>query len=253
MHTTLSWRRYCAIMLTLALLASRARIEAAYFEGFDNVGSITNNSDPLKWAWVNNSVSPNTDVSNGGWGQGAPSASGFNAQAGPANSFTYANFNSSSTGGAISNWFISPTFDFVAGDSMSFWTRTVTGSTYPDRLEINLSAGGTSLNVGPSATSVGDFSTNTLTINPSLAQGVYPETWTQYTINITSAFTGRVGFRYSILPDSSSAGNYIAIDSFQTSANLYVPVPEPTTYGLAAISTVLLAGLNCRRTRRNIR
>ena len=242
--------RVCIARISLVLasaagfLVSHPQARAAYVEGFDDVAAITNNTDPLKWAWINNSDNPASNAV-GGWNQGNVSSSNFNAQSGPANSFATTDFNAG--GPIISNWFITPTFNFVAGDTFSFWTRTVTGSTYADRLDIQASSSGTSTNVGSTPSSTGNFSTGLLSINSLLSVGGYPETWTQYTINISSAFTGRIGFRYYI-PDSSAAGNYIAIDSVSTTASL-INVPEPTTYALAGISMLVLAGVKrARRT-----
>lgn len=245
MRTRIVLARFFAVLACSAgLLNSLPQTQAAYVEGFDNVAAITNNSDPLKWAWVNNS--DNAQPSNvGGWNQGEIAKSGFNAQSGPANSFATADFNGGSP--TISNWFISPTFNFVAGDTFSFYTRTVTGSQYADRLDINASASGTSINVGSTSSSVGNFTLGLLSINPLLNVGAYPETWTQYTLTITSTFTGRIGFRYYI-PDTNTAGNYIALDSVSTTASL-INVPEPTTYALAGVSMLVLAGV--KRARRN--
>lgn len=235
--------RFVALLACSAgLLTSLSQARAAYVEGFDNVAAITDNSNPLKWAWINNSNNAQPS-SIGGWNQGNTSGSGFNAQAGPADSFATADFNGGSP--TISNWFITPTFNFVAGDTFSFWTRTVTGSGYADRLDIYASTSGTSINVGTTASSIGDFNSGLLSINPLLILGAYPETWTQYTLNITSTYTGRIGFRYYI-PDTSTAGNYIAIDSVSTTATL-ASVPEPTTYALAGISMLVLAGVKRAR------
>lgn len=244
MRLSIASSRILFVLACASLAISLPQAGAAYVEGFDNVAAITDNANPLKWAWINRSDNPASNAV-GGWNQGNTSGSGFNAQAGPADSFATTDFNAGSP--VISNWFITPTFNFVAGNTFSFWTRTVTGSTYADRLDIYASTSGTSINVGSTSSSTGDFNVGLLSINSLLNVGTYPDTWTQYTINISSNFTGRIGFRYYI-PDTNTAGNYIAIDSVSTTASL-VNVPEPTTYALAGISMLVLAGV--KRTRRN--
>lgn len=231
------------LFLLFILVSAYQETQAAYFEGFENVGNITNNNDPLKWAWLNKSQSPGqagTDPSIGGWWQGV-AAESFFAQAGSPDSFARADFRSTGAN-VISNWFITPTFDFVAGDTFSFYTRTITNSNYPDRLQILQSTSGTSINVGPDFNSVGNFSTMLGEINKDLVKQGYPETWTQFTYNITSSFTGRIGFRYYVTDVAAATpnGNYIGLDTFSTTANLFTPVPEPSTYFVASAATGLL-------------
>lgn len=236
-----------ALFLVAGLCAtSISQSQAAYFEGFDNVSSLISNGDPLKWAWLNQSDNPSSD---GGWWQASSTLSerSFNAQAGPDNSYAWAGF-ASTTGGAgakISNWFISPTMDFATGDTFSYWSRTSIGSAYPDRLQVRLSRSGTSLDVGSTSSSFGDFSEIVEEINPLETASGYPETWTQYTTTITGApFTGRIGFRYFIT-DPAVNGNYIGLDSFNTTAS--ITVPEPSTFAMAGISLALLAVLRKNR------
>ena len=92
------------------------------------------------------------------------------------------------------------------------------GSMWPDRLEVRYSTNGDSINVGTTATSVGDFSTLLLVINSGLTEGGYPEIWTKYVIDsISASGTGRIAFRYFV----TGAGpfginsNYIGIDTLE--------------------------------------
>lgn len=231
-------------LLGMATIGSKS-CQAAYTQDFANVNTIVNNGDPLKWAWYNKSQdagSAATDPSVGGWFQGTP-ADTFDAQSGAANSYARADFSSTSNFGVISNWLITPTFSVNTGDSFSFYTRTIAGSSYPDRLQVLLSQSGTSSDVGADWTTVGNFTDLLLEINPSEASGVYPETWTLYNYTFTGpSFTGRIGFRYYIT-DTNNNGNYIGLDTFSTSASLYNPVPEPSSYVLAlsAIATLSVA------------
>lgn len=237
-----------ALLLVAGLCAtSISRSQAAYFEGFDNVPSLISNADPLKWAWLNQSDNPTSD---GGWWQASSSLTdrSFNAQAGPDSSYAWSGFGATSGGATISNWFITPTMDFATGDTFSYWSRTVNGSTYPDRLQVRISRSGTSLDVGSTALDVGDFSELVEEINPTESVNGYPETWTKYSTTITGAsFTGRIGFRYFIT-DPANNGNYIGLDTFDTTAS--VNVPEPSAIAMTFISLALLSVLR-KKNRRN--
>ncbi len=241
MRKTPVWLK-CGILF-LVLSAFKDGVQAAYMEGFENVGAITNNSNPLMWSWLNKSQNPGPALTNpsiGGWWQGSVSGTFF-SQAGSVDSYARADYSSSASFGNIfSNWFITPTLDVVNGDSFSFYTRTISNSNYPSRLQVRLSTNGTSNNVGADWTTVGDFSTLLVEINPNEQAGVYPETWTQFSYNFSSAFTGRIGFRYYVV-DTNNNGDYIGLDTFSTTASLSTPVPEPSTYILAIGSVGVIA------------
>jgi len=87
------------------------------------------------------------------------------------------------------------------GSSLTFYTRTVAMSAFPDRLQIRMSTNGESINVGTGAFDVGDFTNLLLDINPTYAMGGYPETWTQFTVAINGVpplATDRLAFRYFV-------------------------------------------------------
>ena len=48
-----------------------------------------------------------------------------------------------------------------------------------------MSTNGASANVGTTSTDVGDYTTLLLDINPTLVTGVYPVTYTQFTVTIS--------------------------------------------------------------------
>lgn len=200
---------------------------ASLTEGFDSVV-------PAGWTAVNNSVPLGT----AGWFQGNTTV--FSAFEGAANSYAGVNFNSGAGVAALSNWLITPTLSFNNGDVVSFYTRTAALSSYPDRLELRFSnVGGT--NVGSTATSVGTFTTLLLTVNPTLAAGGYPESWTQFSATISGLSgptSGSVALRYFVT-DGGPFGdnsNYIGVDSFSIT-----PVPEPSTYLLMGLGLAALA------------
>src|SRR5262245_47320049 len=185
-------------------------------EGFDD---ITNLPD---WAMINHSepLGP-TD-----WFQGNDAV--FPSHSGDTTSYIAANFNNTSDG-TISNWLLTPVVTFVNGNAVTFWTRTVTGSNFPDRLQVRASTAGDSIDVGTSSTDVGDFTHLLLDINATYTLHGYPEDWTEFTATISDvpeATTGRFAFRYFVEdggPDGANS-NYIGIDDACVAAG---PPPPP--------------------------
>ena len=224
----LLWFAFLLLILPLTL-------SAGIVENFDNIGTLAGNG----WVMTNNSSTGGTT----GWFQGNPAV--FTAHSGPPESYIAANFNNAGFGGNISNWLMTPVFDLSSPNRITFWTRTEAGSNFPDSLEVRLSTNGASSNVGALPTTVGDFTSLLLSINPTLSVGGYPEGWTQYEIDLAkvgNGVTGRVGFRY-LVTDTSVNGDYIGIDNFDQ-----IPVPEPMT--LLTLGSGLL-GIAARRFRKN--
>jgi hypothetical protein len=149
----------------------------AISETFNNVSALFS----AGWAQQNNSTAPVGNT----WFQGNTTV--FTAFSSPDSSYIGANFNATAntgaTGATISQWLFTPNRTFNNGDVIRFYSRSA--GTFADRLEVRLSAAGTSTNVGTTATSVGDYTTNLLTINAALTANGYPTTWTQYTITIS--------------------------------------------------------------------
>lgn len=194
----------------LALLAALAF-------GGANGQQLTTNFDDITtlpgagWTLTNNSAPAGVTS----WFQGNTGV--FSSQAGAANSYLAANFNAAAFGGNISLWAITPTLSNLQnGEVLTFFTRTETASPAADRLEVRLSTNGASTNVGATDTSVGDFTTLLLTVNPTFTIAGYPNGWTQFTVTLSGLpagpSTGRIAFRYFVT-DTSTNGNYIGIDS----------------------------------------
>ena len=181
---------------------------------------------PSGWAQQNLSSPVGTDPT---WQQGVTAANGlFDAHSGAANSYALATFNNlAGAAGTISNWLFTPTATIHNGDVLSFWTRTVDAPAFPDRLEVRMSTNGASVNVGATNTSVGDFTTVLVTVNPTLTTTGYPNTWTQFTVTISGLpadVSGRFGFRYFVTnagPAGANSDN-IGIDDVSFSAAPYM-------------------------------
>ena len=177
-------------------------------EGFDDIDILPG------WVTINHSepLGPN------GWFQGNDGV--FPAFDGLSVAYIGANFYNGGGEATISNWLLTPEVGLQDGDTLTFYTRTVELSAFPDRLQVRMSTNGSSINVGTTATDVGDFTNLLLDINPTYTMGGYPEAWTQFTINIsgvTAGTSGRLAFRYFV-EDGGPEGtrsNYIGIDRVQ--------------------------------------
>src|SRR5438552_9143790 len=129
-----------------------------------------------------------------------------------------ANFNNTRNLDTISNWLLTPVLNLRNGNVLTFYTRTVHTPMFPDRLQVRMSTNGASTNVGSTATSVGDFTTLLLNINPNYTTNGYPNVWTQFTVTLSglppAGATGRLAFRYFVENAGFSGANsdYIGID-----------------------------------------
>ncbi len=164
---------------------------------------------PTGWAALNNSVAGGTTA----WFQGNTAVFAGNTAPG----YIGANFNNTTGANTISNWLFTPNVTLKNGDKFSFYTRTTTG-TFPDRLQARLSTNGASTNVGTTTTSVGDFATLLLDINPTYTATGYPTAWTQFTVTISgmpaAGISSRLALRYFVENGGPGGANsdYIGID-----------------------------------------
>lgn len=190
-----------------SLPARDVKLTADLTEGFEDVTTLPSNG----WAQINKS----DPIGSTGWFQGNSSV--FPAHAGDVTHYIGANFNNTAGTGTISNWLILPTRLLKNGDTLTFFTRTTTGSTWPDRLEVRMSLAGDSEDVGAGAFDVGDFDQLLLSINENLIIDGYPSEWTQVTIQLqlSQPVLGRLALRYFVINAGStgSNSNYIGIDS----------------------------------------
>lgn len=193
---------------TSAVISANVAPIPIFSEGFDDV-------TPLPAGWSQQNLSTPTGT-NPDWFQGNSGV--FPAQSGPPTAYIAANFNGVAGNNTISNWLFTPTVTMQNGDIFTFYTRTVSGPAFPDRLEVRMSTNGNSTNVGATNTSVGDFTNLLLTVNPNLTTSGYPSAWTQFTATITGLAgptSGKLAFRYFVTSAGPSGSNsdYIGVDN----------------------------------------
>ena len=192
---------------------------------------------PLPTGWAQQNLS--TPIGTTAWFQGTAA---FPAFSGPATSYAAVNFNSVAGANPINNWLFTPTVPIANGNIFTFYSRILTGGgQFPDRLQLRMSTNGASVDVGNTNTSVGDFTTVLVDINPNLTTTGYPETWTQFTATITGVAvptTGRFAFRYA-MPDGGPLGansNFVGVDEvLYGSICSGTPTPGNTLSTLASV------------------
>lgn len=180
------------------------------FETFDDITTLTD------WTFINVSDAPN-----GEWFQGNDGV--FPSNDGDPTAYIGNNFNATA-GSDINTWMILPSFTLNNGDEITFFTRTVTASAFPDRLEVRIDP--TGANTPPAdETDVGSYTELLLEINPNLDAGGYPEDWTQFTATmsgLSGASDVRIAFRYWVTDagPSGANSNYIGIDTMELTSFL---------------------------------
>jgi len=183
-------------------------IEGSWEEHFEDVATLGDDG----WEIQNNSDPEGTST----WFQGNPAA--FTAHTGGDDEYIAVNFQSTTGVGTISNWLMTPEIVLQNGTELSFFTRTSAGSQWPDRLQVRMSTEGASTDVGFGAEDEGNFVDLLLDINEDLIQGGYPETWSQFTLEVSGLSeptTGRFAFRYYVHGGGPSGdnSNYIGVDA----------------------------------------
>ena len=195
-------------------------VSKSFVEEFDTTTNLFNKG----WAFVNNSKPQGAAT----WQQGVYASGKLGIDGFPAFSYhssgdeyIFAGYASGNGLATLSSWMITPEIEMKNGDKFSFYTRTYTGSTFPDRLQVRINLTDNSADVGNTENSVGKFTTLLTDINPNLQTGAngYPQTWKKYEFTISglpAPVKRRIGFRYYVTGGGPSGANSnaIGIDKF---------------------------------------
>ncbi len=236
-------------ILTLSLAVVTMANAQSFTDGFENAvySGIPVGANPpptgnvpgdtvtsvIVWSAINNSLPLGTT----GWFDGNVSV--FPANGGA--KYVAANFNNTTGTNTVDNWLISDNRTFHNGDTISFFSRTSTTPTFPDRLFLKFSSAGASL-------ALSDFSTTLISINPNLTTTGYPNAWTLFTTTLSglsgAGVSGRFAFNYNVTGGGPGGANsdYIGIDDVSYTV---AAVPEPAS--MVALSLGALAFLRKRR------
>ena len=212
-----------------AVVASNQPASLSYHEEFDSMQRVIN----MGWKGVNLS----NPLGGESWQQGSyivnaqkggPFVSGIPAHSykASANELAFVPYTAGEGLSFINCWLITPELSMKNGDEISFWTRTKSSVSFPDRMQVWLNPTNASTNVGRSPNETGDFTTLLVDINPNLSAAPYPTgyptSWTKFTFTISGLPNGtipqkhRVGFRYYVKNGgpSGSVSDEIGIDDF---------------------------------------
>lgn len=179
--------------------------------------------NPTAAGWiVTNNSSPAGSVS---WTQGNQTGGNgtLTAYNGLTDDFYMADFLAVNSQGTISAWMITPTVTIYNGAVLEFATSTASYAPqyiYPDRLQVRM-AQSTVATIPAGATSVGNFTTLMLDINPNLTTNYasavnngsvngYPASWTVYQLTVsgvTGTVSGRFAFRYYVNDGGANGAN----------------------------------------------
>lgn len=197
----------------------------SYSESFDSIGKVISNG----WRAINRSA-PAGDEN---WQQGSyiadnikggPFFSNIEAHSSTASASEYALCPYTVGDGLsfINCWLISPALNMRNGDRFSFWTKTSSPVSFPDRMQVWMNMTNDGLNVGSGPSNTGDFTKMLVDINPTQTASGYPTTWTKYEFTISGLPANtykklRIGFRYYVEEGGPSGNNSneIGIDDFE--------------------------------------
>jgi hypothetical protein len=155
------------------------------------------------------------------------------------NGQTGANFNCTSGANTISGWLITSQLTALQnGNQLTFWTRKSATDSFADNMQVRLcldttpGSCGAAGSTGATSTDVGGFTILLTEINPTLVLGVYPTSYTQFTVNLSGlpagSNAGRIAFRYFV-PNggpSGAASDIISIDDVAVSTTTPVELLE---------------------------
>lgn len=206
----------------------------SYHEEFDSMQRVID----AGWKGINLSNPPGGDS----WQQGSyiintqkggPFVSGIPAHSykASANELAFVPYTAGAGLSFINCWLLSPPLSMKNGDVISFWTRTRSPVSFPDRMQVWLNPNNDGTNVGRTDAETGDFTVKVLDINPTLSASPYPTgyptAWTKFEFVISGLPNGtipqkhRVGFRYYVKNGgpSGAVSDEIGIDDFDFISN----------------------------------
>lgn len=127
----------------------------------------------------------------------------FPAFEGPTTGYVGANFNATTGSNTIDLWLISPVVNGASGDTISFYERSPTGSTFPDSIRVHWASNGDTVPGSGSWVELGKFKTTTT--------GLWAE---RRFVLPTAGATGRFAINYRVANGGPSGANsdYIGID-----------------------------------------
>ncbi|HRH61865.1 MAG TPA: choice-of-anchor J domain-containing protein [Bacteroidia bacterium] len=145
------------------------------------------------------------------WFQGNPNFSlAFN---GNDSDFVMSNYQSVGGANDIDNWLVLPALNVTAGDGISFYSKSVQGSTFPDSIRVMYAANGDSVPEDLGWVELGRFKVNT--------QGI----WQLKTFFVTTGGTNaRFAIRYAVVDGGPSGSNSDAIGIDEL--NVFTPAAE---------------------------
>lgn len=216
-------------------------------QGFDDITTLAG----AGWTLTNNS----DGIGLNDWFQG--NITNFPSFDGADTAYISANFNSTDGGGdgasgIISTWLVTPPINFGTGATVSFYTRTVAGSTFPDRMQVRLCPAMPCADFGAAGEGTGDFATLLTDINAGETAGGYPEDWAQFTLTngdgLPTSGTGRVAFRYYVhsAGPAGANSNIIGIDRVEIEEGTVGgggPGPVGPAVELPSLGTSAMIGL----------
>ena len=172
--------------------------------------------------WVKTNQSAQAATGGGTWFQGNDAI--FSAQSGATDAYLGADYTAAGGDltGTLDLWLITPELTLGQNSLLTFFTRSLGETGYPDYLEVLFSAGsGVATSGFQLLTSVG-------------ASGNYPSTWTSISALASGAGadSGRFALRYF---NNSGTADYIGIDSLAVTA-----VPEPASCALLGLGLAAL-------------
>lgn len=188
----------------------------SFVEEFDTVGTLSKEG----WVFRNNSRP-------GGFVQWTQATGLFPAFSYYWDGLEYAScgFSVGSDVSNLSVWMITKPIPMKNGDKVSFYTRTVSGVQFPDRMQFRANFTDAEANVGNDSTSVGGFTKLIFDINPNqLASGAgsYPTAWTKYEYTVSGLTVSiptnhRFAFRYYVRAGGTAGAysDYIGVDKFE--------------------------------------